>query len=65
MNYLDKFCKKNNIELIYTHMIYFNDLDDYSVGVLAEDTNDLIRHMKTEKEEIKALENLKLLREFL
>lgn len=46
-------------------MIYFNDLEDYSVGVLAEDTNYLIRHIRTKKDELKALENLKLLREFL
>jgi hypothetical protein len=60
-----EFCKKNGLELVNNHMIYFTNLEDYSVGVLAEDTNYLIKNMSTKEEENQAKENLDLLREWL
>ena len=63
---IEEFCANSSIRLIENHMIYFTDLEDYSVGVLAEDTNYMIQNIEKEsikKEEIK--ENLKLLRKWL
>ena len=67
---IKEFCENSSIRLIENHMIVFTDIEDYSVGVLAEDTNYMIRNMDSisiGKEEIKEKikENLNLLREWL
>ena len=61
-----EFCEKSSIRLIGNHMIVFTDIEDYSVGALAEDTNYMIQNIEKEsikKEEIK--KNLNLLRKWL
>ena len=56
--------EKYNLKSVYNHMIYFNDLEDYAVGVLAEDTNYLIRNYSSKyKKELE--ENIKLLKTFI
>jgi len=60
-----EFCRKNKVELVNNHMIYFTNLEDYSVGVLAKDTNYLIKSMSTKEEENQAVENLNLLKKWL
>jgi hypothetical protein len=60
-----EFCRKNDIKLVGNHMIYFCDLDDFCVGVLAEDTNDFIKNMKTKEEEDEAKSNLKILKSWI
>jgi len=57
-----------DIELIYEHGIYFKDIDNDVYGVLAEDTNFLIRDFENQsnkKEVLKQIEeNIELLKTF-
>ena len=63
---LRKFLETHKIELMGNFGIYFTDLDDYVLGVLAEDTNNLIVKSNKSEEEIKKIEeNLELLRSWL
>lgn len=56
--------KKYNLKCVNNHMIFFNDLEDYAVGVLAEDTNYLIRNYSPKyKKELE--ENIKLLKSWI
>lgn len=58
--------KKHSIELMGNFGIYFTDIKDYAVGILAEDTNSIIRKEEKTVEELLEIEkNLKLLREWL
>jgi len=62
----EEILKKFNISLIYDHAIYFEDLKDTAFGVLAEDTNYMIKNIGKKgypsitTQEIE--ENLKILR---
>ena len=38
--------KKYNIELVYDHAIYFADKKDTAYGILAEDTNYIIKNIE-------------------
>jgi len=63
---LRSFLKENKIELMGNFGIYFTDVDDYSVGILAEDTNSMITNLNNSEEVIEKIkENLKLLKEWL
>lgn len=67
---MDEILKKWNIELVYKHMIAWLDENgeqyDYSVGVLAEDTNYMIRHVESDNIKVGEINaNLKLLKEWL
>ena len=65
---IEEFCANSSIRLIENHMIVFTDIEDYSVGVLAEDTNYMIRNMDSiggEEIKKKIKENLNLLRNWL
>jgi len=64
---MNNFLKTHNLVLIHNHAIYFKELDDTAFGVLAEDTNYMIRnigkHSEISIEEIE--KNLKLLEEII
>lgn len=63
---LRSFLKENKIELMGNFGIYFTDIDDYSVGILAEDTNFLISKKKKSDKELREIKkNLRLLKEWL
>lgn len=63
---LRAFLKKHKIELMGNFGIYFSDIDNFSVGVLAEDTNSLITKNHKTNEEVKIIvKNLKTLKEWL
>ena len=63
---LRTFLKENHIELMGNFGIYFTDIDDYSVGILAEDTNHMITRSNKSKEDTEEIiENLKTLKEWL
>ena len=63
---LRNFLETHKIELMGNFGIYFIDVNDYVVGVLAEDTNYLIQKTNKTEEDIKNIEeNLKTLREWL
>ena len=66
---MNKILKKYNLALVYNHAIYFKELDDTVFGVLAEDTNYMIRNIgKHKHSEItieKIEENLELLKKII
>jgi hypothetical protein len=61
--------KKEKIELIYNHAIYFEEIEDTVYGVLAEDTNYMIQNIgKRDYPSISVTEieeNLTLLKDIL
>ncbi len=67
MKTVEELEQEYNIKLIENHMIYFCDKDDYCVGVLAEDTNFMIRNQIDNKGDIyeKIDENIKLLKSWI
>jgi len=63
---LKKFLEDRKIVLMGTIGIYFKDVDDYMVGSLAEDTNNMISSLNKSKEMVKKIdENLRLMKEWL
>ena len=63
---LKKFLEERKISLMGNHGIYFIDVDDFAVGVLAEDTNSMIASLNKSKEMVKKIdENLRLMKEWL
>jgi len=63
---LKKFLEERKISLMGNYGIYFIDVDDFAVGVLAEDTNNMISSIKKSEEMIKEIdENLKLMKDWL
>jgi len=60
----DEILKKYKLTLVYEHAIYFEELGDTVYGVLAEDTNYMIRNIGKHSEiTVEAIgENLKLLK---
>ena len=63
---LREFLTAHNIELLGNFGIHFNDVDDYAVGILAEDTNNMITISDKSDELIEKIEdNLKLLKSWL
>jgi len=63
---MKKFLEDRKISLMGNHGIYFIDVNDFAVGVLAEDTNNMISSLKKSEEMIKEIdENLRLMKEWL
>ena len=66
---MNKLLKKFKIELVYNHAIYFQKLEDSAFGILAEDTNYMIRNYgKIGYENIKLdsiEENIELLKKII
>ena len=64
---MNDFLKTHNLVLIHNHAIYFKELDDTAFGVLAEDTNYMIRNIgKRSKISIEEIEtNLQLLEKII
>jgi len=63
---MNDFLKTHNLVLIHNHAIYFKELDDTAFGVLAEDTNYMIRNIGTFEISIEKIEeNLELLKKII
>ena len=63
---MEEFLKQHKLELIYEHAIYFEELEDTAYGVLAEDTNYMIRNIGKHRITAEAIEeNLKLLKKIV